>query len=98
LPGVRGHKNLPSGQGETVALIVDFLFDDQVKDYLWDVFCQECGQFEVKQFLLDARTFVKEHNSRCKRRYKARKGVSRVAKEVVRNVTQAKEDADESGV
>ncbi len=62
---VRGHRNLPSGCGETVALIVNFVMDWDVKDYLWDVFCQECSSFELKKLLLDARSFVKEHNRKC---------------------------------
>jgi hypothetical protein len=64
---VRGHRNLPSGRGVTVALIVNFVFDDQVRNYLWDVFCQECGSFELKKFLEEAQRFVKEHNKRCRR-------------------------------
>lgn len=62
---VRGHRNLPSGRGETVALIVNFVMDWSLKDYLWDVFCQECSSFELKKILLDAQVFVKEHNRRC---------------------------------
>ena len=61
----RGHVNLPSGRGETVALIVNFVMDWNVKDYLWDVFCQECSSFELKKLLLDAQAFVKEHNRKC---------------------------------
>ena len=62
---IRGHRNLPSGRGEAVALIVNFVMDWEVKDYLWDVFCQECSSFELKKLLLDAKEFVKEHNRKC---------------------------------
>ena len=62
---IRGHRNLPSGRGESVALIVNFVMDWEVKDYLWDVFCQECTSFALKKLLLDAKEFVKEHNRKC---------------------------------
>ena len=57
--------NLRSGRGESVALIVNFVMDWEVKDYLWDVFCQECSSFELKKLLLDAKEFVKERNRKC---------------------------------
>lgn len=62
---VRGHRNLPSGRGESVALIVEFFFDNLLKKDLWDVFCQVCGAYEQKKVHEVARRFVKEHNRRC---------------------------------
>ena len=64
---VKGHVNLPSGRGLTVALIYDFIYSDELKRYLWDAFCQECGADVKKKVLLEAREFVKEHNKTCKR-------------------------------
>ena len=62
----RGHRNLPSGRGITVALITSFEYREDLKDYLWNVFCQECGEVSLKMFLLEAKEVVKEHNKRCK--------------------------------
>ena len=63
----RGHRNLPSGRGITVALITSFEYREDLNDYLWNVFCQECGEVSLKKFLLEAKEIVKEHNARCKR-------------------------------
>lgn len=64
----RGHLNLPSGRGETVALIVNFVYDWGLGCYLWDVVCQVCGLFEIKRSNTDAKDFVKKHNHSCKDR------------------------------
>ena len=63
---VRGHLNLPSGRGITVALIVNFSYSERLKKLLWNVFCQECSSFELGKLLYEAQDFVKEHNKRCK--------------------------------
>lgn len=65
---VKGHVNLPSGRGRTVALIYDFIYKEDINDYLWDAFCQECGSVTQKKVLLEAKEFVKEHNKTCKRK------------------------------
>jgi hypothetical protein len=38
---VRGHKALPSLKGETVALIVGFIYKEEVDEYLWTSICQQ---------------------------------------------------------
>jgi len=62
---VRGHIGLPSLKGQTVALIVDFIYKEEVGDYLWTVICQECGLFETEVKNSDAKLFVKTHNKNC---------------------------------
>jgi hypothetical protein len=62
---VRGHKSLPSLKGETVALIVGFIYKEEVDDYLWTAFCQQCGDYQIEVKNADAKTFVKTHNRIC---------------------------------
>ena len=62
---VRGHIGLPSLKGETVALIVDFIYKEEVGDYLWTVICQECGLSETEVKNSDAKLLVKTHNKSC---------------------------------
>ena len=62
---VRGHMGLPSLKGETVALIVGFIYKEAVGDYLWTAICQQCGEYEVEVKNADAKSFVKTHNRIC---------------------------------
>jgi hypothetical protein len=62
---VRGHKSLPSPKGETVALIINFIFNEEVGDYLWTSICQQCGEYQVEVKNADAKSFVKTHNRIC---------------------------------
>ena len=62
---VRGHKSLPSLKGETVALIVDFIYKEEVSDYLWTSICQQCGEHQIEVTNADAKSFVKTHNRIC---------------------------------
>lgn len=62
---VRGHVGLPSLKGETVALIVDYIYREDLNDYLWTVICQQCGEYEVEQLNMDAYAFVETHNRIC---------------------------------
>jgi hypothetical protein len=62
---VRGHMGLPSLKGETVALIVDYIYREDLNDYLWTVICQQCGEYEVEQLNMDAYVFVETHNKIC---------------------------------
>jgi len=62
---VRGHMELPSLKGETLALIVGFIYKEAVGDYLWTAICQQCGDFEVEVKNADAKSFVKTHNKIC---------------------------------
>jgi hypothetical protein len=56
---------LPSLKDETVALIVDYIYREDLNDYLWTVICQQCGDYEVGQVNMDAYTFVATHNKIC---------------------------------
>jgi len=62
---VRGHVGLPSLKGETVALIVDYIYREGLDYYLWTVICQQCGEYEVEQLNMDAYAFVETHNKIC---------------------------------
>ena len=62
---VRGHVELPSLQGETVALIIDLLWREDLHDFLWTVICQQCGDHQVDVTNADAKSFVKAHNTIC---------------------------------
>ena len=62
---VRGHVELPSLKGETVALIVDYIYREDLNDYLWTVICQQCGEYEVERVNMDAYAFVETHNKIC---------------------------------
>lgn len=64
---VRGHKNLPSLRGSSVALIVGFIWREDLNSYLWTVICQQCGDREVEIPNGQARAFVTQHNKRCRR-------------------------------
>jgi hypothetical protein len=64
---VAGHRNLPSCEGETVALIVRFRFDWELNDYLWTAYCQVCGKSVVELPNAAAKEFVAEHNRSCQR-------------------------------
>ena len=62
---VRGHVGLPSLKGETVALIIDFIYREDLNAYLWTVICQQCGDYQVEVKNMDAKSFVKTHNRIC---------------------------------
>ena len=62
---VRGHVGLPSLKGETVALIVDYIYREDLNDYLWTVICQQCSEYQVEQVNMDAYSFVETHNKIC---------------------------------
>jgi hypothetical protein len=62
---VRGHVGLPSLKGETVALIVDYIYREDLNDYSWTVICQQCGDYQVEIRDTDADLFVKSHNRIC---------------------------------
>ena len=62
---VKGHLLLPLLKGQTVALIVNFIYTEEINDYLWTVICQECGLFETEVKNSDAKLFVKAHNKSC---------------------------------
>ena len=62
---VRGHVGLPSLKGETVALIVDYIYREELNYYLWTAICQQCGEYKVEIRDTDADSFVKSHNKIC---------------------------------
>ena len=62
---VRGHVGLPRLKGETVALIVSYVYQDSTNEYLWTVICQQCGDYLVNVKNADAKSFVKNHNTIC---------------------------------
>ena len=62
---VRGHVGLPSLKGETVALIVDYIYRDELDYYLWTAICQQCGEYVVGVRDIDADSFVMSHNTIC---------------------------------
>jgi len=62
---VRGHVGLPSLKGETVALIVDYIYREELDYYLWTAICQQCGEYVVGVRDTEADSFVKSHNSIC---------------------------------
>ena len=64
---VAGHRNLPSCEGLTVALIVSFRFEESVNDYLWTAYCQVCGKSVVELSNVDAKAFVESHNNTCQK-------------------------------
>ena len=43
-----GHLQLPSLKGETVALIVDYVYKEDISDYLWTAICQQCGDHQLE--------------------------------------------------
>jgi hypothetical protein len=70
----RGHMGLPSLKGESVALIVNFVYKEELNEYLWSVICQQCGDHEVDVANTDAKSFVKSHNKVCGPLIFAKKG------------------------
>lgn len=62
---VKGHLNLDDFKSITVALLVDFLWEPEIGDYLWTAFCQECGKQIYQVENLKARAFVDLHNKSC---------------------------------
>jgi len=62
---VRGHVGLPKLEGKTVALVMDYIYREDLNDYLWTVICQQCGDYQVEIRDTDADLFVKSHNKIC---------------------------------
>ena len=61
-----GHVGLPSIKGRSVALIVNFRYSDSLRDYLWVVICQGCGDSLKGLRNSEAKSFVKAHNKSCR--------------------------------
>jgi hypothetical protein len=62
---LKGHWNLDDFVGRTCALIVNFVWREELKEYLWTAYCQECGEFVIDRSNLEARGFVSLHNANC---------------------------------
>lgn len=62
---VRGHLDLPSLKGETVALIVNYVYKEDISEYLWTSICQLCGDHQLEVTKNEAKQFVKIHNKVC---------------------------------
>jgi len=62
---LKGHRNLDDFVGRTCALIVNFVWKEELKEYLWTAYCQECGEFVIDRSNLEARGFVSLHNANC---------------------------------
>ena len=60
-----GHLELPSLKCETVALIVDYVYKEDISDYLWTAICQQCGDHQLEVTNAEAKKFVKSHNKVC---------------------------------
>ena len=66
LQKIRGHRNLPSLRGDSVAITVDYVWVEERDVYLWSVICQGCGAYGVEVLGRDAQVFEDAHNSSCK--------------------------------
>ena len=66
LQKIRGHRNLPSLRGYSVAITVDYVWVEERDVYLWTVICQGCGAHEVEVLGRDAQVFEDAHNKSCK--------------------------------
>jgi hypothetical protein len=62
---VRGHRNLPSCKGSTLALIVRQRWIEETDERKWTAYCQECSEVIHEVPLTLAQNFVKEHNANC---------------------------------
>jgi hypothetical protein len=71
---VMGHKGLPSLKDEAVALIVNYVYKEDISDYLWTAICQQCGDYQVEVNNADAKSFVKSHNKVCSSTILKKKG------------------------
>lgn len=62
---LKGHRSLDDFKAPTCALIIDFVWKEELKKYLWTAYCQECGEFVIERENLEARGFVSLHNALC---------------------------------
>ena len=62
---VRGHRSLEDFKSITVAILVNFLWEPKIGDYLWIAFCQECGESIKLVINSKAKAFVATHNQSC---------------------------------
>ena len=65
LQTIRQHKKLPTLRGISVAIIVGFIWREDLNSYLWTAICQQCGEHEIEIVDEAAQEFVKIHNKVC---------------------------------
>ena len=64
----RGHRYLPSLSGRTVAITVDYVWEEVSGNYLWSVICQVCGAYQVEVTDSAAQIFEDAHNASCNKK------------------------------
>ena len=62
---LKGHRSLDDFTARTCALIVNFVWREELKQYFWTAYCQTCGEFVIERNHLEARGFVSLHNANC---------------------------------
>ena len=62
---VKGHRTLPGFKALSVALIVGFEWREDLRKYLWNAICQQCGGYEIGATNVLAKRFVRTHNKSC---------------------------------
>ena len=62
---VRGHRNLPTLKGFTVALISSHGYGWRGQDQTGTAFCQSCREFIEEVGIGEAQRFVEQHNQSC---------------------------------
>jgi len=69
LQTIKAHRSFEDFRSPICALIIDFVWEPKVGDYLWTAYCQECGEEVVESRNEVAKKFVQDHNSQCLVRY-----------------------------
>lgn len=62
---MKGHRTLPGFKALSVALIVGFEWREDLRKYLWNAICQQCGGYEIGATNVVAKRFVRTHNKSC---------------------------------
>lgn len=62
---VRGHQRLPRCSDKAVALIYERTWDENLREFMFEAFCQECMQQISGVPGKEARAFVRIHNKSC---------------------------------
>ena len=69
LQTIKAHRSFEDFASPVCALIIDFVWEPKVGDYLWTAYCQECGDVIIESRNEVAKKFVHDHNSKCLVRY-----------------------------
>ena len=62
---MKGHRTLPGFKALSVALIIGFEWREDLRKYLWNAICQQCGGYEIGATNVVAKRFVRTHNKSC---------------------------------